>query len=255
MSSNTQILRLILVVLMVAGTGISASADPPSQALDAYVKAYTQMGKSAAMVFSQENTRANARTNMFTSWVDAQCKILNAKSAWITAVANADATNAKTLVTLQQVRGAALDNNLKTAKTFYDKRNLHAGYQGLNTRKRPTQKDAIRYSRVSVPQRPAKFQLEAARGRIYWPEVLLEEEFADCRIQLDGLFAQRNAAPGGSGSNVSRQVQTAATQMRQQLRSKIRELTPVEYVAARKFLDSLAFEVRFPTRIEGVASK
>ena len=84
--------------------------------------------------------------------------------------------------------------------------------------------------------------------------MLLDEEFADCRIRLDGLFAQRNAAIGGSGSNVFRQVQTAAVQMGQQLRSKVRELTPVEYVAARKFVEKLAYEARFPARIEGVAS-
>ena len=255
MSSNSQALRLILVVLIVSGTGISASAGPPSQALDAYVKAYTQMGNQAAFVLSEENIRANAGTNMFNSWVDAQCKIPAAKSACSTAVANVNSTNAKTLVTLQQVRSAALDNNLKAAKTFYEKRKLHAEHKSQNTRKRPTQKDVTRYSQASAPVRPASYELEPARGTIYWPDVLLEEEFADCRIRLDGLFGQRKVGASVSGSNVSRQVLTATTQMREKLRSKIRQMTPVEYMAARKFLESLAHEVRFPARIEGVASR
>ena len=267
MRSPTRQGCLSLVVLLISSFAAPASADPPSQALDAYVKAYTQMGKNAAVIFSQENTRANARTNVFKSWVDAQCKILKAKGDWITSVANANGTNAKTLETLQQVRGLTLDNNLKTAKTFYEKRKLNDGYQGLNTQKRPTQEDAIRYGKAMLPGRPASYELEPARGRIYWPEVLLDEEFADCRIRLNGLFAQRKAAPSfpsvgheaappnGRGSNVSRQVQTAAVQMRQQLRSKIRGMTPTEYMAARKFLEKLAHEARFPARIEGVASK
>jgi hypothetical protein len=181
--------------------------------------------------------------------------MINAQAGYITAVANANATNAKTLVTLEQVRGAALDNNLKVANTFYEKRKLHDGYQGLNTRKRPTKEAVVRYSQVSLPKRPSSFQLESARGGIYWPEVLMEEEFCDGRIRLDSLFAQRKAAPGASGSDISRQVQTVAVQMRGQLQSKIRQMTPAEYMAARKFLDSLAYEARFPTRIEGVASR
>ena len=255
MRSLTRQIRLSLLVLLISGFAAAASAGPPSQALDAYVKAYTQMGKSAAVVFSQENTRANARTNLFKSQVDAEIKILKSKGDWITSMANVGATNAATLVTLQQVRGLAMDNNLKTAKTFYDMRALYAGYRGLNTAKRPSRDDVIRYAKVTLPRRPASFELEPARGAVYWPDVLLEEEFSDCRIRLDGLFAQRKVGASASGSNVSRQVLTATTQMREQLRSKIRQMTPVEYMAARKFLESLAHEARFPARIEGVASR
>ena len=253
MRSLTQCVRLFLIVSLVAGIGGSANAaDPLSKDLDAYVAAYAKMGKAAAVVFAQENTRANASTNQFNTWIDAQCKILKAKSEWITAVANVDATNAQTLETLQKVRSAALDNNVKVAKTFYDKRTLYDGYQGLNTRKRPTQEDVIRYSSASIPKRPASFELEAVRGRISWPEALMEEEFSDCRVQLDGLFAQRKAA---SGASVLGQVQTVTVQMREQLRSKIRQLSPAGYVVARRFLDSLAYEARFPARIDGMASK
>jgi len=244
----------LIVVLPTVMGGSAAAAAPPAEALDAYVKAYTQMGKAAAVIFSQQNTQANARANALTTMADAQCKLISARAAWLTAVANANATNAKTLETLQQVRSLSLDNNLKVAKTFYEKRKLHEGYRGLSTRKRPTQEDVIRYSKVSVPQRPASFQVEQARGRIYWPEVLLDEEFSDCRIQLDSLFVQRKAGLSISGSSVSQQVQTVAKQMGKQLRSKIRQMTPADYLAARKFLESLAYEARFPARIEGVAS-
>ena len=255
MWSLTQRVRLSVIVLLVAGIGGPASAGPPSKALDAYVKAYTQMGKNAAVIFANDNIRANAQSKALTAWVDAQCKILSAKATWIKAVAETNGTNAKTMETLQGVRSLSLDNNLKVAKTFYEKRKLHEGLGGLNTHKRPTKEDVIRYSQVSLPERPANFRLEPTRGTIYWPEVLMEEEFYDGRIQLESLFAQRKAAPGISGSNVSRQVQTAVAQMRRQLRSRIRQMAPAEYVAARKFLESLAYEAQFPVRIEGVASK
>ena len=254
MWSLTNRVRLSLIVLSVAGVGVSANAAPPPEALDAYVKAYTEMGKNAAVLFNNQNARATSQTSMFTAWADAQAKMLTAQAGWITAVANANATNAKTLETLQQVRSLSLDNNLKVAKTFYDKRKLCDDYQKLNPRQRPTQENVIRYSQVSVPKRPAQFELASARGRISWPDVLLDEEFCDGRIQVESLFAQRKASAGGPGSGVSGEVQTVAAQMREQLQAKIRQMSPGEYLAARRFLESLAYESRFPARIEGVAS-
>jgi hypothetical protein len=255
MWSLKQRVCLSLAVFFSAVTGGSAAAGPPSKALDAYVQSYTQMGKAAALIFNHDKTRTDAQAQALTTWVDAQCKILSAKAAWITAVATANSTDAKTLQTLQQVRSLALDNNLKVANTFYEKRKLHEAYQGLNTHKRPTREDVIRYSKVSAPQRPANFQLDPVRGKIQWPGVLLSEEFSDGRIRLDCLFAQRKAAASMAGNNVSHQMQTVAAQMREQLQSKVRRMTPAEYLAARRFLERLAYEARFPARIEGVASR
>jgi hypothetical protein len=240
--------------LSVAAAGVSAHAAPPPEAIDAYVRAYTEMGKNAAVLFANQNTQATSQTGMFSAWADAQAKILTAKSAWITAVANASATNAKTLETLQQVRGLKLDNNLKVAKTFYEKRKLCDDYQKLNPRQRPTQENVVRYNQASVPKRPAQFELASARGRISWPDVLLDEEFSDARILLESLFAQRKPGAGAQGSSVSGEVQTVAVEMREKLQSRIRQMSPEQYLAARRFLEGLAYESRFPARIEGVAA-
>jgi hypothetical protein len=254
MRSLTQRVRLSLLVLSVAGAGISAHAAPPHEAFDAYVRAYTEMGKNAALLFNNQNTQITSQTSMFSAWAEAQAKMLTAKAAWITAVANANATNAKTLETLQQVRGLRLDNNLKAAKTFYDKRKLCEDYQKVNSRQRPTQEKVVRYNQASVPKRSAQFQLVSAQGRISWPDLLLDEEFSDARIQLESLFAQRKPGPGAAGSSVSGEVQTVAAEMREQLQSRIRQVSPEQYLAARRFLESLAYESRFPARIEGVAA-
>jgi hypothetical protein len=41
--------------------------------------------------------------------------------------------------------------------------------------------------------------------------------------------------------------------MRGQLQAKIRQMSPEQYLAARRFLESLAYEARFPARGERVA--
>jgi hypothetical protein len=112
----------------------------------------------------------------------------------------------------------------------------------------------IRYGQVSVPKRPVQFELASAPGRIYWPDVLLNEEFSDGRIQLESLFAQRRASTSTPGASISGEVQAVAAQMREQLQAKIRQTSTGEYLAARRFLESLAYEARFPARGERVAS-
>ncbi len=57
------------------------------------------------------------------------------------------------------------------------------------------------------------------------------------------------------GGNVAGQVQAVTAQMHEQLQSKIRQMSPADYVAARKFLTSLAYEVRFPAVDGRVASR
>ncbi len=244
MSSLKQSVQLFLIILLSATTVGSATAAPPSQAMDAYVKAYTKMAKAAALMSNNNKIQANARNAMITALADAQSKMIKARAAWITAVANAKATNAKTLQTLQEVRSKALDNNLKMAKTFYDKRALYDVYKGSHSRKRPTQEDLSRYSKASVPERPANFQIGS---NICWPEVLLQDEFSDYRMWLDCLFAERKSPHSLLGSDACYQVRVVVEKMREELRSKIREMNPAEYVAARKFLESVAYEARFPT--------
>ena len=254
MWSLMQKVRVVLIVVLTVATVGSAAAAPPSEALDAYVNAYTSMGKAAALMSANQNAQANAQANWVTTCADAEAKLIAARAAWITAVSEANATNAKTLQTLEQVRGLRLDNALKTATTFYEKRKLHDGYQGLSTYERPTKEDLYRYSKASLPQRPANYQLEPVKGKIFWPEVFQQEEFYVLRSQLDCLFAQRTAVNDTPGGNVSGQVQEVTAQMHEQLRGKVRQMSPTEYLAARKFVDSLAFEARFPARIEGVAA-
>ncbi|MFH1354341.1 MAG: hypothetical protein ABIH36_03565 [bacterium] len=251
MRSFTKVLTFVFVNLLATNP---AFTQVPQQPLSSYAQAYAQIDRDAAVLFAQENTRANIRTNQFTAWVDAQCKILNAKSAWITAITNASATNAKTLVTLQEVHSAKLDNNLKAAKTFYDKRALHAGYQGLSDKKRPTQGDVMRYSQASMSERPNKFQLCSLSGKINWPGVLLADDFLDARIRLNSLFVQRLSGSPNSAEDNTHEIQEIIAQMREQLRLNIREMSSSDYLATRKFLESLARESQLAPRIDGVAS-
>jgi hypothetical protein len=180
---------------------------------------------------------------------------ISARATMIKAQADAQAALAKAAQTVEQTRGIALDNDLKRTKTYFEKRVLNENYQAQTAAPPPTQEDLIRYSRAGVPERPTAYQLEPTRGTIYWPEVFRQEDFLEHRIRMDALFSQRNAEPAGIGGTVYHQTQKVVAEMRDLLRDHLDILTPMEYTAARKFLDSLAYESQFPSRIEGVAKR
>ncbi len=223
MKNLAKVLAVVFLNLLTVPLTEAAGPSP----LEAYLKAYNDMA-------------------------NAQAKLISAKATLITAVANANATNAKTLETMEQVKSLSMDNNLKRADTFYQKKALSNGYKGLNVKKRPTQEDAIRYSKVSKPERLAKFELQSVSNRISWPEALQGEEFFDHRIRIQGLFAIRGL---NLRSGISSETQKVIEDMRAELRSMIRQISPSDYMASRKFIQALAYETRFPNRIDGVVSK
>ncbi len=202
------------------------------------------------------------QTSGMESILKGQAEIAKSAAAWVTAKAavikaqaEANATNAQAMETLEKARSLKLDNDLKAAKTFYEKRQMRETYNAMSAPTRATREDLVRYSKAATPERPTTYQLEPVRGKIYWPTVLQGEAFIEERIQLESLFAKRGAIEGGVSSPIFGEVQDVAEEMRTELRSIMREISPVEYLAARKFIDALAFEARFPQQMKGVASK
>jgi hypothetical protein len=178
-------------------------------------------------------------------------------TAQASVIANAAATNAavaKAVDDIERIRTLALDNDLKAVKAFYDRRKMYADYRAQHAAQRSDKDDLARRAKPSI-DRASAYQVDPLRGRIFWPSVLKREEFANARTQIDDLFAQRRSRQAGLGSNFCRQTKSLSLAMRNQLREMMDEVPPTEYLAARKFLDTLALEAQMPPRIEGVAAK
>lgn len=184
----------------------------------------------------------------------AQAAVITAQAAVIASVAATNAARAKAVDDLEKIRAMALENDLKAAKAFYDRRKMYADYRAQHAAQTNSKEDLARRAKPTT-DRATAYQIDPMRGRVFWPSVLKRDEFADARDMVDELFAQRNSNQAGLGSNFCRQTKVLATNMRGQLREMIDELPPADYLAARKFLDTLVLEAEMPPRIEGVAAK
>ena len=158
MYNLTQKIRMFsLIALIVAATAHLAQAQSP-QAMDAYVQSYSNMGKQAALMFNQMTQQINARAqqansqaNMVSSRADAQAKIMVAQATWLTAVVNAEQTRAKTLQTLEELRGQKLENDLKHAQTFYNKKKMYQMHKQEKRNAYYARKAELRARRAGLP--------------------------------------------------------------------------------------------------------
>ena len=136
MRNQLQTIQMFLSIAVVAAATAQLAQAQSRVAMDAYVEAYDRMGKRSALMFNQMTQQINAQAQQakadalrYTAEADAEATLIAARAAWLTAVVNAEQTRANTLRTLEELRGQTLDNDLKYAQTYYDKKALYRANQ------------------------------------------------------------------------------------------------------------------------------
>ncbi len=106
------------------------------------------------------------------------------------------------------------------------------------------------------PPRLSPSELDSLTGRINWPILLQHEMFQAPRAGLEELFdrwaVSRNlGAADRFGAQEYLAILQLTGEMIEQLRQQIQLLPPQDYLNAKRFLESLAFEVQNSNRPEG----
>src|SRR5690606_6598541 len=103
---------------------------------------------------------------------------------------------------------------------------------------------------MSAAHRLTAEQFDLDRGVLHWPFVLRGPEFADLRNQLDHLYAARTPEDSGKDSSGYDAIQQACKQMQEIVNEKVRtEHLPInDFVTAKHFISSVAYEAQFPVK-------
>jgi hypothetical protein len=149
-------------------------------------------------------------------------------------------------INAEEARSKYLDNRIKGTQTYFEMRKMNQEYRAAEKRPPPSSADLARYAHNAGVKRLSPSQLDAVDGAIEWPLVLQSPEFAAARTQLDALFAAR--ATGAAGWSVASYatVQELVDAMQRQLQGLISKVSAENYVYAKKFLESLAYEAGQP---------
>lgn len=144
-------------------------------------------------------------------------------------------------INLEHARSLDLDNFRKNAETYFSVREINKAAREKERGPRPTQEKLARLAKVAAPRRLDATQLNARSGQIAWPAALQGEEYAEYRAQIERLLSEQ--AAGGRIAGAGRQQMGQATDaMLAMLKSEIREISPMEYSGAKRFLESLSLQ-------------
>jgi len=133
---------------------------------------------------------------------------------------------------------AAIESHFEMRRLNQEQRKAQRGPR-VSTERLAALAERARPDRLDAPQ------LDPETGAIAWPVVLQGAELATLRSAVDAAFSRR-ASQGRLSSAEQEQVEQATEALSAALKHRIREIPATDYLAAKRFLSSLAFEVRQP---------
>ena len=143
----------------------------------------------------------------------------------------------------QDARQHAIYNSVTAIRADQEIRQINREVRREQQPKYYTQ-DVIDFERKLQPARLTHEQLDSD-GHIAWPDLLLANDYRQPRQALDELFRQRaSTVPVGQKAEVHKSILDATSRLNAELVKRIENYPPTDYLAARKFIDSLRNEAR-----------
>jgi hypothetical protein len=157
-------------------------------------------------------------------------------------------TTSEAYKNLEDTRRKYIENRLLWTQTYFEMRRINDEYRrAAYERDKRSHEYFIRYAQAAAPRRLTSSQLDPITGYLAWPRLLLTPAFAEWRRDLERLLADRVGTRGAIGEGNYFLIRDRVNEMQERLRQLIKDVPTNDYIDANRFLDSLAYEVRFPT--------
>jgi len=154
----------------------------------------------------------------------------------------ANLMNSEAAINLQDADKKYLENRLTATQTYFEMRRYNQEARRAERSPPLSNEQYVRLARAQAPGRLSVSQLDPFTGKITWPTALQREKYDKLRSEIDTLFQAR-----ASGTVLADdEIGAATSQFLEALKADIASFRQTEYIAARNFLTSLAFEAQQP---------
>jgi len=112
--------------------------------------------------------------------------------------------------------------------------------------------------KINAARRPKRLPPHVTAGRefaLHWPAVLRAKSFDRHRVSLEKALGRRARGNYGPASDAYSQGLAARDAMLDVLQTRIRDMTPMEYIAAKRFIQSAGYELMFSPSEQMVANE
>lgn len=157
----------------------------------------------------------------------------------------ANLDNSAAAVNYSVAQRSQIENRSLWTSTYFEMRQTNRAYRNAERSPRPSMESLVRFAQAGKPKPLSTSDVDAVSGAIEWPVLLRSDDFADSRSTVEEVFAAR-AAKSSIGSNDYLAVKQTTDAMLADLSKQIREVPPNQYMTAKKFIESLAYEASLP---------
>jgi hypothetical protein len=147
-------------------------------------------------------------------------------------------------INYQTARSQELDNRTKATQSYFENRRMIKSYRDAERAPPPTAEQLYRFAKQGIPKPLSAKDLDQVSGDISWPVVLRGDDFAPFREVAEQFYHSRAAGSTDVTYDSYAQFQQAVADCQSLLKSHIKEFKADDYIRAKKFLDSLAYEAR-----------
>jgi hypothetical protein len=149
-------------------------------------------------------------------------------------------------VNFSVARQQEIENRKRWTQSYFELRDLNRqGFEAETKRLRGTPEDWLRVAQAGKPKRLSPTELDIVTGEIHWPILLTARNYSGQRVELERAFADR-AYHGVMEAETFLKVLHLSEGLLGNLKTQVRDLPTGQYLAAKRFLESLAYEASQP---------
>lgn len=155
--------------------------------------------------------------------------------------------SAEALVKQEEARRRYIENYKEGVDTYLQTRALNREYRAAEQAERREEvREWLENRTPHQPRRLSPSELDPTTGHIDWPILLQDGAYSELREMLERTFRQRANQGGSFGPDSYETVLTTGEQMLQELKERIHDVSPGDYIAAKRFIQALTNEAQFP---------
>ena len=136
-----------------------------------------------------------------------------------------------------------MENRDQWTQTYFEMRKANRAYRAAESGPRHSMEDLVRYAQAGKPSPLSPSEVDSVTGAMSWPTLLKTGRYDQDRGELETLFAKR-ATYGGLGFDDQMKLRQVTDTMLASLRKQIRDIPASDYMASKKFLQSLAYDAQ-----------
>jgi len=151
----------------------------------------------------------------------------------------ANLLNSQAVGQIEQARKQYIQNQIAATQGYFELRRYNTEARRAERGTPLSTEQYVRLAREQAPEGLTATQLDPLTGSINWPAPLRTPAFEPFRRRIERLFQDR-----ATGYVVYGEIQAAIQELQAQLKANADKFPANDFVAAKKFLDSLAWAAR-----------